>query len=61
MKISQRFYGLFRVLERIGKIAHRLELPPTALLHPIFHVSQLKRRVEDSGQVTKDFLVLRKN
>ena len=39
MKLSQRFYGPFRILERIGEVAYHLELPPTTLLHPVFHVS----------------------
>ena len=51
MKLSQRFYGPFKVLKRIGEVAYYLELPPMTLLHLVFYVSQLKRRVGDPGQV----------
>ena len=42
-KLSKRFYGPFRILERIGPVAYRLHLPEGACIHPVYHVSALKQ------------------
>ncbi|KAL0405382.1 UNVERIFIED_CONTAM: hypothetical protein Slati_3852100 [Sesamum latifolium] len=42
-KLAKRYYGPFRILRRLGPIAYELELPPSSRIHPVFHVSLLKR------------------
>jgi hypothetical protein len=43
-KQSPRYIGPFSILEKCGKVAYKLELPPSlAGVHDIFHVSQLKK------------------
>jgi hypothetical protein len=43
-KLSPRYIGPFLILEKCGKVAYKLELPPSlAGVHDIFHVSQLKK------------------
>ncbi|WVZ53893.1 hypothetical protein U9M48_004780, partial [Paspalum notatum var. saurae] len=42
-KLVPRYIGPFKILERKGEIAYRLELPPSLSgVHDVFHVSQLK-------------------
>ncbi|WVZ89435.1 hypothetical protein U9M48_035844 [Paspalum notatum var. saurae] len=43
-KLAPRYIGPFKILEKKGEVAYRLELPPSLLgVHDVFHVSQLKK------------------
>jgi len=41
-KLSPKLYGPFKVLEKKGSRAYRLEISPTWKIHPVFHVSLLE-------------------
>lgn len=44
-KLAPRCFGRFPISERIGAVSYKLKLPHAARVHPIFHISQLKKAI----------------
>ncbi|KAK6121747.1 hypothetical protein DH2020_044510 [Rehmannia glutinosa] len=51
-KLNPRYVGPYEVLERVGRVAYRLALPPAMSgIHNVFHVSMLRRYMLDPSHV----------
>jgi len=51
-KLSPKFLGLYQITRRIGPVAYEIALPPQlANLHPVFHVSHLRKYMFDPAHV----------
>ncbi|GJV65795.1 putative reverse transcriptase domain-containing protein [Tanacetum coccineum] len=51
-KLNPRYIGPFRIIERIGPVAYRLELPQElSRVHNVFHVCNLKKCLSDDTLV----------
>jgi len=44
-KLAPKYYGPFRVIQKIGEVAYKLDLSTEAIVHPFFHVSCLKAKL----------------
>jgi hypothetical protein len=45
--MSPKYYGPYKVLQNIGTMAYKLKLLASSRVHPVFHVSCLKKVIGD--------------
>ncbi|XP_070668937.1 uncharacterized protein [Malus domestica] len=51
-KLSPSYIGPYVIIERVGEVAYRLELPPKlSKVHNVFHVSMLRHYISDPSHV----------
>ena len=46
-KLSPKYDGPYKVLQKIGTMAYKLDFPESSRVHPFFHVSCLKKVIGD--------------
>jgi len=54
-KLAPKYYGPYKVLEKIGSMDYKLELPTSSRVHPAFHVSCLKKVIWDKIPIQNFF------
>ena len=51
-KLSPRFIGPYKILEKVRNVVYRLALPPKlSSLHNVFHISMLMRYISKTSHV----------
>jgi hypothetical protein len=53
-KLSPRFVGLFKITQRVGRLAYRIALPPDLVgMHKVFHMLMLRKYIANPDVIVE--------
>ena len=48
---SNKFYGPYKIIRKVGEVAYELEFPENSKVHNVFHVSCLKKKLGPTNHI----------